>query len=792
MIQLPEIDRRIWYRTYYTIPFTGRVADDHSEDYVIYLEHADNHFDPIPEVRELDGGPRPFVFSFDDNAELLPTTRVSRAQISFVDDISLDSLIAESGISWRVRLVRSSDDAEVFVGYLSGESFTQPYIDGVNIITVNAVSPTVPMMATPMPIIDYDMMTVGEALALMVKEMYQRVKHEGRGLQYIYIPAIFATADEQSDFTKVLRFKFPAWNFVKKNEDYILTGEEYVSDTYAELVNALCLFFGWTMCDIGDDCIYFVSPAHKGDYMQLTVADLTAEEAFTPVVVRPSILGQDAIIATDTADTADYRQGVSAITIDVAATEAAFELPDITQQVQKWSIERRTYGAEIDFYYYPSDTTIVSSYGAKKTPTLTEGNVSFPQYQCILTEQSNGLFSQTWVEVEDVDTAEGAIFQGQYFESDFGDYNDTIANSENVIRKRSWNFDKIYRIEEGRLIDMGKITPVLMWIPEDLPVIKFRQRVTALHNGALVINFSLRATAIEGFFIPQDFHIAGGNISEPKVGSVKPTGYTDEFYQYSYYPTFWGDLGGKKVSAVLKVGDLYWDGSEWVDYYSIFSILIDPTPAEWHGVISNKTVDMPYSGDQGFYIPVTAELVGDVEFWILSGLTRPGDTGAGPAGADYSRGLKLASADIADLSITYAQEIDYVAVNSAQKKYYKALGRQYPNTTEVSLPLHSSLGTADYVSLMRLPNSAAIDTLWIDGEEKKPEVYLLDEYERLYGRVIRRWRRGMPQTSLLPIDIFSGDSDDVSLMITGLSVDFADGTQSVHLSEVKNKNIIYE
>jgi hypothetical protein len=201
---------------------------------------------------------------------------------------------------------------------------------------------------------------------------------------------------------------------------------------------------------------------------------------------------------------------------------------------------------------------------------------------------------------------------------------------------------------------------------------------------------------------------------------------------------------------------------------------------------------MPYSGDQGFYIPITAELVGDVEFYILSGLSRPRKPYTEPDGIEIDKSIKTPLIDIADLSITYAQEIDYVAVKSAQKKYYKDLGRQYPNTTEVSLPLHSSLGNADYVSLMRLPNSAAIDTLWIDGEEKKPEVYLLDKYERLYGRVIRRWRRGMPQTSLLPIDIFSGDSDDVSLMITGLSVDFADGTQSVHLSEVKNKNIIYE
>lgn len=786
MIQLPEIDNRMWYRTYYTIPFTGQVKGE-GVDYCVYIDRACTYTDPFPEVVELDGGPHPFVFSFDNSEELLPTTRVSRAQISFADDIDLSELVAETGLSWRVTLVRVADQERIFTGYLSGETYTQPYIDGVNIVTINAVSPTVPMLAEPMPIADAGMITLGEALNMMVREMYSRIEHAGRVLKYIYIPAMFTTTSipVAEDYTLLLRLKFPAWNFVRKSEDYILTGEEYVCDTFAELINALCLFFGWTMCDIGDDCIYFVSPAHKGNYMRLTAADLTRNEAFTPTFVSPSILDQSILEAVDGGDTAECRQGVSAITIDVAGVEASAELPDINNQVQKWSLEQRSYPAEIDFFYTPFEQTLVFSYGAKKTPTLTKGDVIFPRYRCTVSQSSSGAVNQVWTELEDDDAADGSIFQGQYLESDFCNYDDTIADSKGEINKRSWSFKRIYRIEEGRLTDIGKLQPYLMAMPALLPVVKLRQRLTALHSGAIVVNFSMRATPMDGFFIPEDFYIAGGNIGNSRIGSIKAVT-PEEFYQYSYYPMFWGDRD-KNVTAVLKVGDMYFDGAYWQDSYRTFNIPIDVTPGEWHAVKTNKTIEMPYQGEQGFFIPITTELVGDLELWILSGLSSPGHVGAGPAGADYSNSIKLAYADIADLTLSYAQEIDYVATPAASKKYYKRLSRQFPSTTELTLPLHGRLNNSDQVSLVRYPNSEAVDKVWVGGQEKKIETYLLDEYERLYGRVIRRWRRGMDLRALLPMDLFRGDATSTSLMITGMSVDYADGTQQVYLSEVRNK-----
>ena len=88
---------------------------------------------------------------------------------------------------------------------------------------------------------------------------------------------------------------------------------------------------------------------------------------------------------------------------------------------------------------------------------------------------------------------------------------------------------------------------------------------------------------------------------------------------------------------------------------------------------------------------------------------------------------------------------------------------------------------------MRLENSEAVEELYAGGVMKKPEVHLLGEYERLYGRVQRRWRRGMDLRTLKPFDLFGGESTGESLMITGMSVDYAAGTQRVYLSEVRNK-----
>lgn len=779
-----DIDTRIWYRTHYTIPFTGEV-DGASVDYCIYLDRASSYTAPRPEVVELDGGPQPFILSLDDSEDLLPTTRVSRAQISFVDDISLDKLISTTGVTWRVRLVRTADGERLFLGYLSGEVYTQPYIDGVNIVTVNAVSPTVPMMAQAMPIAEMDMISVGEMFAMAIRQMYDDVQDSSYTFKHLFMPAIFSTttAPTLQDYTAVLRMKFAAWNFVKENEDYIITGEELICDTYSSAIDALCKFFGWTMVDMGDDCIYLVSPAHKGDYMRLSLEDLTAAEAFSPTLVSPDVLDQTIIKAVDAGDSAEYRQGVNTITVEVAGKEAAIAIPSAEMQVREWTVERHGYAAEIDFYYSPSEQTIVSSYGAKKTPVLNKGEVVFPRYRCDV-NQSGVTPSQTWTEIEDDDTG-GNIFQAQYMELDMGDYDETIADKNGDIAKRSWAFEKLYRVEEGRLIDVNKPQPYLMYIPQGLPVIKILGHTAALHSGALVVNFRMRATAVEGFYIPRDFYIAGGNMKESRVGSVRPATF-EEFYQYSYYPMVWGD-SDKKVTLRLRIGKHYWDGEEWTLGENTFTIPIDPEPGEWHGVKTNKTVLMPYAGDAGFYIPITRELVGEMELCIMSGLSSPGIVGAGPAGADYSNGLKLPLIDIADLAITYAPALDYAATPAQQKKYYLKLDRRYPGAIDVALPLHSRVGNFDHISLMRLENSEAVEELYAGGVMKKPEVHLLGEYERLYGRAQRRWRRGMDLRTLKPFDLFGGESAGESLMITGMSVDYAAGTQRVYLSEVRNK-----
>jgi hypothetical protein len=64
---------------------------------------------------------------------------------------------------------------------------------------------------------------------------------------------------------------------------------------------------------------------------------------------------------------------------------------------------------------------------------------------------------------------------------------------------------------------------------------------------------------------------------------------------------------------------------------------------------------------------------------------------------------------------------------------------------------------------------------------QKLEEHLLDEYERLYARPMRRWRRGAWLRDLIPITVFSGD--DASMTVTGYTADVEENIVSVFFSD---------
>ena len=141
-----------------------------------------------------------------------------------------------------------------------------------------------------------------------------------------------------------------------------------------------------------------------------------------------------------------------------------------------------------------------------------------------------------------------------------------------------------------------------------------------------------------------------------------------------------------------------------------------------------------------------------------------------------------------DFSLSYIPTLDYVAIENVDSKFYRDLGAGFTEQRDVSLPLHSRINNAEQMSLLFSGSYKVIDKLYrtTSTTAEKPERFLLDEYERVYGRTLRRWRRGMWLRDISPIDMFTApSSEDSVLMLSGYTMDFGENTGEMYVTEVR-------
>lgn len=750
------------YRHRYSIPFTGNVIGD-PIDYRVELWQRDG-IDTA--VVELDGAPSPFVLSLDSSDDPMALTRTSTARISFVDDIDVEDVLVTDGFEWLVRLVRVSDNAIIFSGYLTGEVLTQPYIDGANIVTLNAVSPMVSALASTMNIADRSSMTIGETLGQMLRLC--------NDVTEVWVPMIYTVSEKVSiaNYTELLRARYSSTLYRSYVDDPMVTGEKYECSTYQSVIEDLCRLLGWSMVDIGDGKVYFTAAGYKGEYLRLQLSELEALSPFTPQRGVPSVFDFHAIEAVDTQDTVEIHQGYSSALVAVDAASSNDSFFNISGQVRKWVFETKNTTLRPVLEYGVGDEYQARS--AIKIAQLSTGDVVLPQYMTRPTLIPNraGASTLDWdVLPETAEEFRENVAGGLYIEYDSASLKDVAPDDGMAATKKEWSFASMMRIKEDAAFSDSLGNVCQYDLPSGTTLIKVVTPYRMFPKGAIVIDFEMRASVTEGFYITRDNRLGGGNIN------VSTEGYDIRFTQ-----GYWGE--NKIVKATLKVGDYYWNGEQWGAESAVFDIPISVEEGEWHKVVSNKTVDMPYPGSSGLYIPISSSIMGSVELSIHSPLTN------NPYHFDPSNISKRPTpyTDIKGFKIDYVPTYDLSDVPGLSSKYYKDFENSYIRKKEVSLKMHSSTNQASQHSTLFSEYGHAIDTLWRGNTADKPERFLLGDLERVFASPTRRWRRGLPLQTLRPADVWSKDAGKI-LMVTGASIDYAEGTGEIYLSDVKELKI---
>lgn len=723
-----------------------------------------------PVVVKLDGGPSPFVISLQDDNDPLMPIRTSGARISFVDDINLAELLPNDPLEWKVVLTRLNDSVDVFTGYLTAEVYSQPAVAGPNIITVNAASPMVPTCATTMPLQGIGMLTIGYLLS-----MAMRVTDD---IRTVYIPAMFSLKDsaDAADYIDILNWQFPSSPYARDVNTLAPVEDKY--SPYSEPLAAICTLFGWSMVDVGDGALYFTSPGYTGEYLSIPVTSL---EGGDYTLVTPAVEDIAQLVPIDNNDTVEIQQGYQSATLNVSAKSQEIALPSlegsvVEQEFSRESVEVTTSSLQV------RQTAECAGIRAE----IRDSRIEMPRYLLELVNGSpewrrltpkeeeewedrwnNPETWPTWTDLEDMEYLAGA----HYRKIDWVSPDSLKPDAEQP--KRSWKLEEALMIVDAAwYVSSNTNEKFMLRLPEEYFVFRANINGCFIPRGALVIDFSLMASPVDGFYLAEDGRFEGGDIED----SVSWLGKTSYRLASDVYWT-----SEKKIKFSLKIADCYYNGSAWVEEFATFEIPVEIEKAVWHNVVSNKTVDLLCEGDSGFYIPITEPMAGNVELCIYPTFYPFG--GASPYQGTAPRSF------IKGLSLSFAELIENHIENENDLTFVRDFGKVYTAKIEKSLLLHSKVNVTEQATVLYDGDGEMVDAVFSTSGtvSQKLEEHLLDEYERLYARPMRRWRRGAWLRDLIPITVFSGD--DASMTVTGYTADVEENIVSVFLSDCELSKI---
>lgn len=748
------------YNLHYRLAFTGREGTE----YVVGLYRRSTPNDPVPKAVDLDGGPTPFLVSLSSDEDLLATRRTSTARISFADDIDLGALLPSDGSQWKVILTRQSDWRALFTGYLTAEVYTQPDIDGPNIVTVNAASPVAMACDATMPLAGLSTLTVGQLLSMAV---------ETAGIEGdIFMPATFSSTDGDgyARYTEPLRMKFSVSLFVEESENADVTGAEFEYGTYGDALDAVCGLLGWTMYDTGDGNLYLVEPGYSGPYLRLSREQLTAAESFTPAVETAEAMRLSSAEAVDTSDTVDFRQGYASVLLTARLQEIDFGLPSVEE-----CFKASAYDTGISYMnFMPKGGGETLQYASRYMTARYEyvkGRCELLRYRLADVVRDGETFTPQWesADLKSQDTADVAgAFLRKY------DWYDPSSEDE----KLEWSLSTAIEVRDYIIWSNPDGPQKYQFVlPENTPLVRIGGLCGVVSAGAIRIDMSLMALQAPGFWISSNDTWSGVSIPSPLAAEDYNAGLVGANAGV-LDGKVWGDTVVKSITASLRIGNLYWTGSSWSEEFAYFWIPIETEDAQWHGIRTNKTIDMPYSGSSGLYIEIDRELSGELELCLYTPFTET---------ASYDVRFY-----IRDLTVEYMTPIEWIDSTQNNVRYYRDFGTRFTERAERSLTLHSRVNDSIQMSLLYAADGQPLDTLRkaTSLTEEKPERFLLDELQRLYGRAFRRLRRGMALRELRPCDYFVGEAGTMALVVAGCETDYADETMGVVLAEVPVANNI--
>lgn len=688
------------------IPF--KTLNDKNAVINIYKE---GYFD---EVTMLEPAYNTFETQESTDEELMKPIRTHTGYIRIIDNGDIGGLMPSDNRQHYVEFLIEGDLK--WCGYMQADTFSEdwditplevefPVISGIGIL--DSIS------------MDQDLEMDLTSLCGLLLEC---IDATGVDYNYIYIPKEIKESAASEFYLLPLDLRISRFNFFKVNNSVNTDDpdwERYDADTYSDLLEELCKFWGWTLHERGRD-LYLVS-TRDVDYMKVSIRELRQKLSNLPSVSYesvsiPSMAVSDMELAGNS-HKKDILQGRSRISVLAKVNYVGDVVPVIDKENLKVeAFFRRTYR---DFAGARAFYEQVVLYNRKD------------EYGIIEMKNYNG----EWVDISEQVSGEerynsvGATFL-EY------DRFETLSN------KRNYDYVEAIRIYIKANNKIG-IQPSEN-IANRTPVLTMKGSKEAMYNsGAFVIGGVTNG-------IEQSYYI-----DLNKLVNTKQTN------------------GKCMLPIVFRVGGDYWNGNNWVNEWSKFEIRVgaqdDEMTTEGTGkIVSTKTLDMPYNGADGYVIPINKALSGEVEIQILFPYT------ATTTDILYIDGLKVEYYKEDD-NVGVSER-----KNTDENKYSSNVGRGYDKEMTVELAMATNNDNpAAYSILFNSPwvaSGSSVEKLYFVGEGmKRPEEYLLSNLKQVYGRITEKLTLQMErEDSVTPLMRLTRSGKRYALLSE--NVNWSDGT----------------
>lgn len=539
----------------------------------------------------------------------------------------------------------------------------------------------------------------GLGVVTLAKLLYDALKATGVDYSMIYFPKEVLQSESATDYLYPIKLEVSRFNFFKENDTLNYDDSDwtrYIGKTYYDVLSEVMKFWGWTIRERGKEL--WITSTVIAESLSISVEDLPAVSY--GVVYKELDFKKHNILELGLAGSdhkRDVLQGRKKIIVKADVNPVGTVVPLVDKEKMRFVDSFVSdYATNGQIYAYEKFSLYV--------PKIGYTDVEFRTY----VKTGMDYIYSDWTSHEQ-SIAAISLYLGAYF------IERERVTAEEYKKKKNWNLSETIRIN---LQDWTGEYPSIEQARE-LPIVIMKSRRVANYvSGAFVISAQTRSIS-RGFLVEHD-------------GNGKGT-----------------------IEIRFRVGNMYWNGSTWGSNPEWFTVEMgneeDPNATGGTGkIISTKTLDMPYSGADGYIMPINQSLSGEIELTIHAVRN---DTGYGVLMLD-------------NFKVDYiGEDQEQMKSNETENRYAKKTGLGYNNEEEISLQMATNNNNkAGYGVLSQ--NGVNVETMYFVGtyQKTRPEINLVSKGVQLYGRSTEKLTLQLDVMDAKPNDILTRNEKEYVLV----------------------------